>query len=72
MADQHVVPRGDDWAVVGEGNARDTSHHNTQTEAIEAARQIARNQQSELLVHGENGRIRDRSSYGHDPNPPKG
>ena len=54
------------------GNARDTSHHDTQSEAIEAARQIARKRQSELLVHGENGRIRDRSSFGNDPSPPKG
>jgi len=72
MPNQHVVPRGDDWAVVGEGNGRDTSHHDTQLQAIEAAREIARNQQSELLVHGENGRIRERSSYGNDPSPPKG
>lgn len=72
MSNQHVVPRGDDWAVVGEGNSRDTSHHDTQSEAIAAARGIARNQKSELLVHGENGRIRDRNSYGHDPSPPKG
>ena len=69
---QHVVPREGKWAVRGEGNARDTSLHQTQQEAIDAARQIAINQQSELLIHGRDGRIRERNSYGNDPFPPEG
>jgi len=69
---QHVVPRGDQWAVRGSGASRDTSHHNTQADAIATAREIARNQQAELLVHGRDGRIRERDSYGNDPHPPSG
>ncbi len=69
---QHVVPRGDDWAVKGAGNKNATSIHSTQREAIVHARDIARNQESELLIHGENGQIRARDSYGNDPFPPKG
>lgn len=69
---QHVVTHGDDWAVRGEGNSRVTSVHSTQQEAIEHAREIARNQQAELLIHGTNGQIRERNSYGNDPFPPKG
>lgn len=69
---QHVVTHPNGWAVQGEGNERATSIHSTQAEAIEAARGIARNQQSELLVHGRNGQIRERDSYGNDPYPPKG
>ncbi|SEH65215.1 DUF2188 domain-containing protein [Magnetospirillum fulvum] len=69
---QHVVPHGDDWAVRGAGNSRVTSVHETQREAIERGREIAQNQGSELLIHGENGRIRERDSHGHDPFPPKG
>jgi hypothetical protein len=69
---QHVVPHGENWAVRGEGNERATSVHNTQAEAAEAARQIAMNQQSELLIHGRNGQIRERNSFGNDPCPPKG
>jgi len=53
-------------------NQRDTSHHRTQSEAERAARDIAINQRSEVLIHGENGRIRERNSYGNDPHPPKG
>lgn len=69
---QHVVRSGSDWGVRGEGNGRLTSKHPTQREAIDAGREIARNQRSELLIHGRDGRIRERDSHGHDPNPPKG
>lgn len=69
---QHVVPRANEWAVLGAGNSRDTSHHSTQAQAERAARDIAINQKSEVIVHGENGQIRARNSYGNDPFPPKG
>ncbi|MGI2261613.1 DUF2188 domain-containing protein [Shewanella sp. GXUN23E] len=69
---QHVVKRPDGWAVRGEGNSRDTSHHRTQEEARQAARGIAQNQKSEVVIHGRDGRIRDKDSYGNDPFPPKG
>ena len=69
---QHVVPHDGGWAVRGEGNSRATSVHGTQAAAINKGRQVARNQQSELLIHGRNGRIRARDSYGNDPYPPRG
>lgn len=69
---QHIVPAGDRWGVRGEGNERLTSVHDTQRQATEDGREIARNQHSELLIHGEDGRIRERDSHGHDPHPPKG
>ena len=68
---QHVVPYDGGWAVRGEGNERPTSVHHTQAKAIEAAREIARKQRSELIVHRTDGRIRERDSYGADPFPPK-
>ncbi len=37
---------------------------------MDAARDIARNQRSEVVIHDRQGRIRDRDSYGNDPNPP--
>jgi hypothetical protein len=69
---QHVVPHGSEWAVKGAGNSKATSVHSTQKEAINHGRKIAQNQKSELLIHGENGRIREKNSYGNDPFPPKG
>ena len=68
---QHVVPRGDKWGVRGEGNTRDTSQHRTQQEATRAAVETAKHQQSEVLIHGRNGQIRARESYGNDPMPPR-
>lgn len=69
---QHVVPRGSEWAVKGAGNERASSVHGTQQEAIEAARETAIRQGSEMLIHGRNGQIRERNSYGNDPYPPEG
>lgn len=69
---QHVVPSGDQWGVRGEGNSRMTEYFDTQREAIARAREIAINQQSEMFIHGKNGRIRERNTYGEDPFPPRG
>jgi hypothetical protein len=71
---QWVVPinGGDQWGVRKEGNERITSIHDTQREAIGRARGITVNQQSELLIQGRDGQIRERNSYGDDPFPPKG
>ncbi|MGH1432580.1 MAG: DUF2188 domain-containing protein [Neptuniibacter sp.] len=69
---QHVVPHSEGWAVKGAGNQKATSVHRTQADAIEHAREIARNQESEMLIHGTNGQIRERNSYGNDPYPPEG
>lgn len=69
---QHVVPHSGGWAVRGANSQRATSVHGTQAEAIDAARGIARHQGTELLVHGRNGQIRERDSFGNDPYPPKG
>lgn len=71
--DQHVVPRPDgSWAVKGNGNTRATAVTGTKQEAINIARPIARNQESELVIHNRNGQIAQKDSHGHDPHPPKG
>ena len=73
MANQHVTPHPKGgWQVIGGGNSRATVRTETQQQAIERAREIAIKQRSELLIHGENGRIRQKNSYGNDPYPPKG
>lgn len=69
---QHVVPADGEWGVRGEGNERLTSRHQTQADAERSAREIARNQRSEVVIHRADGRIRDRDSYGNDRFPPKG
>jgi hypothetical protein len=69
---QHVVPTRGRWGIKGEGNSRLTSTFDRQSDAIAAARQISRNQSSELIIHVRNGQIRERDSHGNDPFPPRG
>lgn len=69
---QHVVPHPEGWAVRSEGSERPSAVKPTQREAIDVATEIARNQKVEVIIHGENGKIRDRSSYGNDPTARKG
>jgi len=71
--DQHVTPHHDGgWQVKGAGNIKATIRTDTQAEAINVAREIARNQESELVIHRKNGTIRDKDSHGNDPFPPRG
>ena len=69
---QHVLPHNKKWKIKGEGNEKATKIVETQKEAIDIAREIAKNQQSELVIHKTNGQIREKNSYGNDPFPPKG
>ena len=70
---QHVTPhKGGGWQVKGAGNSKATVVTSTQKEAIKIAKDIAKNQGSELFIHNQQGQIRERNSYGNDPYPPKG
>lgn len=70
---QHVSPHPfGGWQVKGAGNSRATVRTDTQAKAISIAREIAKNQGSELIIHRPNGQIRDKDSYGNDPFPPRG
>jgi hypothetical protein len=69
----HVTHRSNgSWAVVGAGNSRASSVHETQTGAINAGRPLAQTGNGELRIHGQDNRIRESWSYGNDPYPPKG
>ena len=70
---QHVTPHPNGgWQVKGAGNSKATVRTNTQKEAISVARQLSKNQSSEMIIHRSNGQIREKNSYGNDPFPPKG
>lgn len=68
---QYVVPVGKDWGVRGEKNTKLTKKTSTKAEAIGIAKEIAKNQQSELTILKRDGKIQNKNSYGNDPNPPK-
>ncbi len=70
--DIHVVPHPDGgWATKKEGAERVGSRHPTQEEAIKRAREQAKRERVEVVIHRRDGTIRDSDSYGNDPNPPK-
>lgn len=68
----HVTPRGGKWAVRSSGASRASRVVDTQREARDIAKEQAQRNGVELYVHGRDGRIRERNTYGKDPYPPKG
>ena len=69
----HVTKRSDgNWQTIVEGNSRASHVTKTQEQARLKAREQAIKNHSEVLIHGVNGKIRARDSYGNDPHPPKG
>jgi len=69
---QHIVPTDSGWKVKTAGSSRATKICKTQKEAIALGTEIAKNKKTELFIHGRNGRIRERNSYGKDSFPPRG
>ncbi len=69
--DIHVVPHKDGWATKKEGAQRVGTTTDTQKQAIERARDQAKREKVEVVIHGRDNKIRDSDSYGNDPNPPK-
>jgi hypothetical protein len=67
----HVVPHGDRWAAQKEGAARASFLGDTKAEVEAQARAQAKAEHIELFIHGKDGKIQDRDSFGNDPCPPK-
>ena len=73
MGDQiHVTLKNGSWVVKQPENQRASKICNTQAEAREVARGIAKNQGLEMIVHGVDGKIREKNTYRKDPFPPRG
>ena len=72
---RHVTPNADGgWDVQRPGASRASSHHSTQSQAEERAKEILSNSGGgEAVIHDRHGRIRDADTVapGNDPNPPK-
>ncbi len=68
----HIVHnRNGGWDVRRGGSERSSGHFDIKDDAVDAGREISRNQGTELVIHGEDGRIQQSDSHGHDPNPPR-
>jgi hypothetical protein len=69
----HVVPNPDGGWDVKRGGGEKASHHtDTKADAERIAREISKNQETELVIHGQDGKIQSKDSHGNDPYPPKG
>lgn len=69
----HVVPNSQGgWSTKQENSQRSSGNFDTQKQAIERAIEIAKNQGKEVAIHGVDGKIRQKNSYGNDPYPPIG
>ena len=70
-----VTPRGGDWTVDKPGASRASSRHDTQAEAIDAARSYLQNEGGgELKIKGTDGKVRaqDTIPHGNDPRRSRG
>ena len=68
----HIVPDPNGgWNVKRGGSQRSSGHFDTKKDAINAGRTISRNQGTELVIHGLDGKIQRSDSHGHDPCPPR-
>ncbi len=67
----HTVPYGDKWAVKEEGSSSPRKTFDTKEQAEEFGRELAKKKGVEHFIHGKDGKIQDRESYGKDPYPPK-
>ncbi|MBO4123197.1 DUF2188 domain-containing protein [Cupriavidus gilardii] len=69
----HVVPTdGGKWTVQIEGTDGTGPTYDTQQEAIASGTEAAQQAKVELLIHGADGRIRERNSFGNDPRSVRG
>lgn len=69
----HVVPDPDGgWNVKRGGASRASGHFDTKQQAVDRAREISRNAQSELKIHNKDGKIAQSDSHGNDPRSVKG
>jgi uncharacterized protein YdaT len=60
---QHVIPYEEGWAIRREGNKRITSKHRKQSTALRKAKSIAKKRKSDVIIHRQDGTIRDRINY---------
>ena len=68
----HVVPSDKGWNVKKEGQTKPLSQHRTQAAAWDAGRPKAKANEAELIIHGRDGKIREKDSFGPDHCPPRG
>ncbi len=67
QGDVHVVPQQGQWAIKEENADVAVSSFATQDEAWQRGKDMAKERGTEALLHGGDGQIRERNTYGSDP-----
>ncbi len=67
QGDLHVVPQDGQWTIKEENTDVAMSSFVTQQEAWQRGKDMARERGTEALLHGSDGQIRERNTYGNDP-----
>jgi Uncharacterized protein conserved in bacteria (DUF2188) len=60
------------WENKREGIGKPLSSHHTKENALDKGEKIAKERKVEHFIHGKDGKIQERNSYGNDPFPPRG
>ncbi len=69
---QQVVPKNTGgWDVKIGGSDKASKHFETKQPAVDYARDLAKKQAAELVIHKKDGTISTKDSHGNDPCPPK-
>lgn len=65
----HVTTHDDEgWQVKKAGNEQATSRHETKQDAIEEAKELAKNRElGQIKIHKMDGTIQEERTYGEDP-----
>ena len=69
----HIVPNSlkGGWDVKKGGGEKSLKHFEIKKDAFNFGRDVCINQGAELVIHGKDGKIKNKNSYGNDPYPPK-
>jgi len=63
----HTVHKDDQWVNEVEGGETIGGVHATKEEAVEVGRARARQDETEHVIHNQDGTISERNTYGNDP-----
>jgi hypothetical protein len=61
------LPHSQGWQVKKEGAERASKVTETKQEAVDAGRAVSKKEKTEFVIHGKDGKIQDKDSYGNDP-----
>ncbi|SER34545.1 Uncharacterized protein YdaT [Gracilibacillus ureilyticus] len=56
---EHVIPHEDGWAVKAEDAKKASNVYDNKQDAIDRAKEIAKNKQTQVIIHNKDGSVKD-------------